>query len=472
MAETRYAVVGCGHRAKTYLEAIAGPYSTGARVVGLCDSNPGRAEMARARVAARFPDAACYHSDHFDRMISERSPDCLLIMVPDLLHEQYICRALEAGCDVIVEKPMAIDGQSCVRIADTERRTGKHVTVTMNYRFSPVRTLLKEVLMSGIAGAITSVQFEWRLDTYHGADYYRRWHRQIANAGSLFVHKASHHFDLVNWWLGALPTEVYAKGTRQFYRPETADALGLTPRGERCTGCPALARCNFRLDLSRKDYLRSVYSAHEHHDGYFRDRCVFSPEIDIPDTMNAVIDYERGTVLNYSLIAYAPVEGYRIEFEGTRGPHHPHQRRAAVGVPRWQPAARSRRIERYRRAAAVPEDHCASRYRPARACTAVATTSCWTACSPNRMTGDPYRQFADSRAGAYSIAVGVAANRSIATGKAVDIEDVLGAFAPSGVSGECNGEPSRRSMPRTIRSWLVPRRSTRGSPDLSGTLNV
>jgi hypothetical protein len=208
-------------------------------------SNPGRAEMARARVAARFPDVACYHSDHFDRMLGERSPDCLLIMVPDLLHEQYICRALESGCDVIVEKPMAIDGSSCVRIADTERRTGKHVTVTMNYRFSPVRTLLKEVLMSGLVGAIKSVQFEWRLDTYHGADYYRRWHRRIANAGSLFVHKASHHFDLVNWWLGALPTRVYAKGTRQFYRPETADALGLIPRGERCTGCPALARCNF-----------------------------------------------------------------------------------------------------------------------------------------------------------------------------------------------------------------------------------
>ena len=55
--------------------------------------------------------------------------------------------------------------------------------------------------------------------------------------------------------------------------------------------------------------------------------------------------------------------------------------------------------------------------------------------------GDPYRQFADSRAGAYSIAVGVAANRSIATGKAVDIEDVLGTFARPEYR-QCNGEPS------------------------------
>jgi predicted dehydrogenase len=428
MVQTRYALVGCGHRAKTYLDAIAGPYSQGASVVAVCDSNPGRAEMARARVAARFPDTATYHSDDFDRMIGERSPDCVLIMVPDGLHEEYICRTLNAGCDVIVEKPMAIDGPSCVRIADTERSSGKRVTVTMNYRFSPVRTLLKEVLMSGLVGTITSVQFEWRLDTHHGADYYRRWHRQIANAGSLFVHKASHHFDLVNWWLGALPTKVYAKGTRQFYRPETADALGLTNRGERCTGCPELTRCNFRLDLSRKDYLRSVYSDHEHHDAYFRDLCVFSPDIDIPDTMNALIDYEGGTVLNYSLIAYAPVEGYRIEFEGTRG------RIIHTNVERpWVNPDGSLAPEVDEMNDIVVQPLFGKPLR-LKVSTGKGLHSGGDTIMLERLfaeadEADPYRQFADSRAGAYSIAVGVAANRSIASGKPVAIEEVLGTFA-------------------------------------------
>jgi len=427
MHQTRYALVGCGHRAKTYLDAIAGLYSTGARVVGVCDSNPGRAEMARARVAARFPDVAAYHSNDFDRMIGERSPDCVLIMVPDLLHEQYICRALEAGCDVIVEKPMAIDGPSCIRIADTERRTGKRVTVTMNYRFSPVRTLLKEVLLSGIVGAIKSVQFEWRLDTHHGADYYRRWHRRMDNAGGLFVHKASHHFDLVNWWLGALPTKVHAKGTRQFYRPETADALGLTRRGERCTGCPEIDRCNFRLDLRKKDYLRSVYSDHEHHDGYFRDRCVFSPEIDIPDTMNALIEYEGGTALNYSLVAYSPVEGYRIEFEGTRGRIiHTNVERPWLNPDGSLPPE----VDEVNDIVVQPQ-FC----KPLRLVVPTGTGlhSGGDKIMLDRLFaesdgGDPYRQFADSRAGAYSIAVGVAANRSMLKGRPVGMEEVLGAF--------------------------------------------
>jgi predicted dehydrogenase len=427
MQTTRYALVGCGHRANTYLDAIAGPYSTVATVVGVCDSNPGRAELARARIATRFADVACYGSDDFERMLRERSPDCVLIMVPDRWHELYILRTLEAGCDVVVEKPMAIDGPSCVRIADTERTTGKRVTVTMNYRFSPVRTLLKEVLMSGIVGAIKSVQFEWRLDTHHGADYFRRWHRRMDNAGGLFVHKASHHFDLVNWWLGALPTAVYAKATRQFYRPETADALGLTRRGERCTGCPELSRCNFRLDLRTKDYLRSVYSDHEHHDGYFRDRCVWSPEIDIPDTMNALVDYEGGTVLNYSLIAYAPVEGYRIEFEGTRGRIiHTNVERPWVNPDGSLPPE----IDERNDIVVQPLFQKPLRLR-------VPTGKGLHSGGDNIMLerlfaesdeADPYRQFADSRAGAYSIAVGVAANRSIATGAPVGIEAVLGTF--------------------------------------------
>ena len=47
-----------------------------------------------------------------------------------------------------------------------------------------------------------SVDFNWYLDVHHGADYFRRWHRLRKNSGSLLVHKASHHFDLVD---GRLP---------------------------------------------------------------------------------------------------------------------------------------------------------------------------------------------------------------------------------------------------------------------------
>ena len=173
--------------------------------------------------------------------------------------------------------------------------------------------------MSGIIGRVTAVNFEWQLDTYHGADYFRRWHRNKANSGGLFVHKATHHFDLLNWWLGQRASAVSPPGRRAFYRPETADSLGLEDRGERCSACPAFARCRVKLDVAASDHLRALYADNEGHDGYFRDRCVFSPAIDIEDTMHAAIEYENGVILNYLLTTYSPDEGYRIVFHGSRG---------------------------------------------------------------------------------------------------------------------------------------------------------
>ena len=65
--------------------------------------------------------------------------------------------------------------------------------MTFNYRYSPHRAKIWELLRAGEIGDITSVDFHWYLDTSHGADYFRRWHRLVECSGSLWVHKASHH---------------------------------------------------------------------------------------------------------------------------------------------------------------------------------------------------------------------------------------------------------------------------------------
>ena len=154
------------------------------------------------------------------------------------------------------------------------------------------------MLRSGAIGQITSVDFAWMLDTRHGADYFRRWHRNRAVSGSLLVHKATHHFDLVNWWLGARPVEVFAQGRRAFYTPQTADEqFGLHGRGERCRGCTCAGKCPFFLDLAGVPKLKQMYLDCEHADGYFRDRCVFSDQIDIWDTMSLSVRYDSGALM-------------------------------------------------------------------------------------------------------------------------------------------------------------------------------
>jgi predicted dehydrogenase len=319
--KTRYALVGVGVRSLMYTEALTGSQKHLAELVGLCDSNPGRLEDRLKRLRDDgFGDVPTYPAEDFDRMIAETGAERVIVTTgPDATHSDYILRAMELGCDVITEKPMTTDEDRCRAILETIHRTGRNVQVTFNYRYSPMRSQVKELLMDGAVGEVRSIDFAWPLNTGHGADYFRRWHRRRENSGSLLVHKATHHFDLVNWWLNDRPVEVFCHGSLDYYTPATAEKLGLTKRTERCKTCPHAGECKFYVDLAGEKNLRRLYLENEHHDGYFRDRCVFSEDIDIWDTMSVSVRYSRGAVLNYLLHAYSPWEGYQIAFNGKRG---------------------------------------------------------------------------------------------------------------------------------------------------------
>ncbi len=319
MAERRrFAQVGVGGRAVMYYEALPRDYKGNCELVALCDRNPGRLALAAQRAKSLGANVASYSADQFDRMLKETRPDTVIVTTMDSFHDEYMVRAMKAGCDVITEKPMTIDEKKCRRILRTQKETGRRVRVAFNYRYSPVRTQVKELLMSGVIGNVLSVDFHWNLDTSHGADYFRRWHRNKANSGGLMVHKATHHFDLVNWWLSTVPETVYAMGKREFYTPQTAERYGLSRRAERCTGCPESKKCPYYLDMNR-GALRELYLDNEKYDGYFRDRCVFSEKIDIEDSMNVVVKYANGALMSYSLNAFLPWEGYLVCFNGTKG---------------------------------------------------------------------------------------------------------------------------------------------------------
>lgn len=316
----RYAIVGLGGRHELFREAVTTKFPESSELVALCDNNPGRLSLAVSRAqeesGATVPG---YGADGFDRMITETTPEVVIVTTLDREHDTYICRAMEMGCDVITEKPMTIDEHKCRRILSTQKQTGRSCRVTFNYRYAPFRAQIKDLLMSGTIGNVLSVDFHWLLNLSHGADYFRRWHRHKKNSGGLMVHKSTHHFDLVNWWLSSVPETVYASGSRQFYTPQTAERYGLTNRTERCHTCPESEHCRFALSLANNKYQKALYLDNESHDGYFRDRCVFSEAIDIEDHVSVTVDYRSGATMSYSLNASSPWEGYVVAFNGTAG---------------------------------------------------------------------------------------------------------------------------------------------------------
>lgn len=317
MPRLRYALAGAGHRAQMYVDAIVGAHRDRAELVAICEPNPVRAEFhARTVVAAGDAAPRIGGPDELEALIREEKVDRVIICARDDLHAELIVRSLEAGADVVVEKPLTIDAPSAARIEAAVARTGRQVVLTFNYRYSPRNSTLRQVLQDGEIGEITSIDFSWMLDTNHGADYFRRWHREKKNSGGLLVHKSSHHFDLVNWWLRSQPRRIFASGGLRFYGAENAAARGLGERPARGTHDDGDL---FALDLRKDPRLAELYLDAEQHDGYLRDRDVFSDGITIEDNLALIVDYDSGATLSYSLNAHSPWEGYRVAVNGTLG---------------------------------------------------------------------------------------------------------------------------------------------------------
>ncbi|WP_433163092.1 Gfo/Idh/MocA family protein [Kribbella sp. CA-247076] len=315
----RYAVAGTGSRAQAYVRAILQEHPEEAELVALLDPNPGRLAFHDRKVKELGgPELPQYGADDLERMVKEQSVDRVVVTSPDYTHASVVSRLLRAGADVIVEKPLTIDADGTRQIVDAMNESGRSVVVTFNYRYSPRNSALRQLIADGEIGAVTSVEFQWVLDTRHGADYFRRWHREKRFSGGLLVHKASHHFDLVNWWIASTPVRVFASGGLAFYGADNAATRGLGQRPERGTVDDS-ANDPWLLDLRADETNRQLYLESEQYDGYRRDQDVFGPGITIEDNMAVIAEYANGARLSYSLNAHSPWEGYRVCVNGTEG---------------------------------------------------------------------------------------------------------------------------------------------------------
>lgn len=276
--------------------------------VGLCDINPGRLKYAK-----EYMKVDCPTFTNFEEMIGTVKPDLVIVTTKDSTHHEFIVKGLDMGCDVLTEKPLTTDEDKCQEILDAERRSNKNMIMGFNYRWSPYMTKIKELLHEKEIGKVTSVDFHWYLNTYHGASYFRRWHGLRQAGGTLWVHKSTHHFDLLNWWIDSDPVEVTAYGGLEHYGSNGPF------RGDSCRTCDHKKECKFYWDITDSERNMKLYVENEKYDGYIRDNCLFRHDINIYDKMSAQIKYANDVIVNYSLTTYSPFEGWRIAFNGMDG---------------------------------------------------------------------------------------------------------------------------------------------------------
>ena len=400
----RYVIVGAGSRMfSMFVEGLADKIGKTLEITGVYDTNRTRCEFYKKKL-----DTLNIYSD-FDTMIKTEHPDAVIIGTVDSKHKEYVVRSLELGCDVVCEKPLCNTYEDCLEIMETERRTGKKVTVTFNCRFMPYFAKLKELVMSGVIGKVRAISYNYTLNRWHGGDYFKRWHGKMDISKGMLLHKSTHHFDVMNWVLDDLPEKVSAMGLQSFYaKPEKS-------YGERCRTCKMADKCeSFRSQSERLD--EELYFKAEHEDGYIRDKCAYLPDSDINDNMSVTVMYRKGTIMTYTLNLFSMQEGYTMTLTGDKG---------------------NIIVSTYKNDYDNGED----------AAIKVMTHENETVLVPVEMVGgahgggdvllremifgegdnipDPLGQCADSFAGVASAMIGIAANESIAEGKFVDLTERL-----------------------------------------------
>ncbi len=421
----KIALIGTGIRGITFWgKNILDNYSDLIEFVGLCDINPGRLTFGKSYIGADCPT----FSD-FEEMMKTTKPDMLIVTTVDATHHEFVVKGLEMGADVLTEKPMTTDEVKCQQILDVERKTGKKVIVGFNYRYGTQFTRLKELLVEKKVGKITSVDFHWYLNTYHGASYFRRWHGIRDKSGTLLVHKASHHFDLLNWWIDSDPVEVNAYGGLEHYGSNHSF------QGDKCRGCEFKDKCKFHWDITKNKMYMDLYVANEEHDGYIRDNCLWRDEVDIFDKMAVQIKYANDVQVSYSLTTYSPFEGFAIAFNGMDG-----RIDSWEGIP-WRSDEQINQSKLHEKEMSQNDDEKNDEYDE------IMVSKNWQEYEQikipkikgghgggdkrlqdkifrNPGMADPLKHSAGSRDGAMAILIGIAARKSIDEGRPVTIEEL------------------------------------------------
>jgi UDP-N-acetylglucosamine 3-dehydrogenase len=201
----RAGVIGCGQVAKmVHVPDYA--YVPEAEVVAFCDIVPSKAKALAERWA---PGAKVYND--YKKMLKEETLDGVTVALPNYLHAPVTVDALNAGCHVIVEKPMATSSKEAQQMIDAAKRNNKLLMVDQSQRRFPPHIKAKEVLDSGIMGKVLHVTAmfghsgpeNW---SPAGKWFFRKKEARFGAMADLGVHKA----DLIRFLTGKEVAEVSA----------------------------------------------------------------------------------------------------------------------------------------------------------------------------------------------------------------------------------------------------------------------
>jgi predicted dehydrogenase len=216
----KFALLGCGRIATRHAELLASGQIAGAQLAAVCDIVPSRAQAFGEK----------YGVPHFTSMaelLDTQDVDVVSILTPSGMHAEHAIAAAKAGKHVVVEKPMALrleDADAMIRVCDEAR---VKLFVVKQNRFNVPVVKAREALEEGRFGKLVlgTIRVRW----CRGQDYYDQdsWRGTWAQDGGVLANQASHHVDLLEWFMGDVQS-VHARAARALVDIEAEDTAVAT----------------------------------------------------------------------------------------------------------------------------------------------------------------------------------------------------------------------------------------------------
>ena len=219
--------------------------------------------------------------DDADKLLAEADVDAILIGTRCSLHTTMAIKAMERNVPIFLEKPVCTSMEDLQRLNDANKKYNPRVLVSFPLRFSAITVLVKEILDSGKIGEI--LQVDAYNDVPYGRVYYQNWHRDENETGGLWLQKATHDFDYLNYLLNDKATEVFARDVRKLFK-------GDMPAGMTCDKCDKTKTCPESPYIVRNKYL-------DYRKGPY---CCFAVDTGNEDCGTALMKRESGAIVSYS----------------------------------------------------------------------------------------------------------------------------------------------------------------------------
>ncbi len=295
--------------------------------VGVAEPRPERREYIKENHA--ISEDLCF-TDWRDMLARPKFADFAIITTQDRMHFEPFMAAVEAGYDILIEKPLSPDPYECMAMEKAAREKGVKVMCCFVLRYGNLFGALKEFIMSGRLGKIMNIVHTEGVGNEHQSHSFVRgdW-RNTNESAPMILAKSCHDMDVLQWLLGEKCKKVQSFGSLSYFTKENR------PEGapDRCTdGCPHADNCFYNVEKLyfgegaklwfREAATRLPLPTDEQVEKALREgdfgRCAFSCDNDVVDHQVVNLEYESGAVASFTMSAFNS-GGRRINIMGTKG---------------------------------------------------------------------------------------------------------------------------------------------------------